>query len=218
MGTYTFGENNLMEKYQDYIIRDGVFIGKFEEMYQKFSDPWHQLKEVDNSYSRLDTVLSLRKLKVEAVLEVGCGLGVFTSYLSQALPNIKIVGMDISKTAVSRASERYPKLKFIACSLNDIDKVICDERYNFDIIILSEVMWYILKDLDMIIEKLRRYFAGKYVIINQTFYKGKQQYGKEYFTNMDEMTQYLQMHPVTYTMAFSDENEISYETHSVFKI
>ena len=35
-----------MEKYQDYVIRDGKFVGKFEEMYQKFDNPWHQ-KEVD---------------------------------------------------------------------------------------------------------------------------------------------------------------------------
>lgn len=31
-----------MDRYQDYVIRDGKFVGKFEEMYQKFDDPWHQ--------------------------------------------------------------------------------------------------------------------------------------------------------------------------------
>ena len=31
-----------MDRYQDYVIKDGKFIGKFEEMYQKFDDPWHQ--------------------------------------------------------------------------------------------------------------------------------------------------------------------------------
>ena len=33
-----------MKRYQDYVIKDGKFIGKFEEMYQKFEDPWHQME------------------------------------------------------------------------------------------------------------------------------------------------------------------------------
>jgi len=32
-------------KYQDFVIKNGRFIGKFEEMYQKFSDPWKLLKK-----------------------------------------------------------------------------------------------------------------------------------------------------------------------------
>ena len=31
-------------KYQDLVIKDEKFVGKFEEMYQKFSDPWNLLK------------------------------------------------------------------------------------------------------------------------------------------------------------------------------
>jgi hypothetical protein len=31
-------------KYSDFVIRNGRFVGKFEEMYQKFSDPWNCLK------------------------------------------------------------------------------------------------------------------------------------------------------------------------------
>ena len=34
-----------MIKYQDLVIKDGNFVGKFEEMYQKFSDPWNLLKK-----------------------------------------------------------------------------------------------------------------------------------------------------------------------------
>ena len=33
-----------MKRYQDYVIKDGKFIVKFEEMYQKFEDPWHQME------------------------------------------------------------------------------------------------------------------------------------------------------------------------------
>ena len=36
-------------KYQDFVIKDGRFIGKFEEMYKKFPDPWQLLKNNSNS-------------------------------------------------------------------------------------------------------------------------------------------------------------------------
>lgn len=155
-----------METYQDYVIKDGKFIGKFEEMYKKFDDPWHQLKEVYNSYSRFNTILSLRKLQAVSVLEVGCGLGAFTNYMSMALPDVQIVGMDISQTAIEKASNSYPELQFFVGDLNEIDNLVCREEHNFDVIVLSETMWYILQSLDKIIEKLKKSFSGKYVIVN----------------------------------------------------
>lgn len=41
--------------YHDYVIKDGVFIGKFEEMYQKFDDPWHQIENMHLYYDKLVT-------------------------------------------------------------------------------------------------------------------------------------------------------------------
>ena len=32
-------------RYQDYVIKDGKFIGDFEGMYRNFDDPWHQSRE-----------------------------------------------------------------------------------------------------------------------------------------------------------------------------
>lgn len=206
-----------METYQDYVIKDGKFVGKFEEMYQKFDNPWKQLDEVNNSYSRLNTILSLRKLEATSVLEVGCGLGAFTNYLSSALPEIRIVGMDISQTAVGRARNSYPKLKFIIGNLKEIEYLDTGED-NPDVIILSEIMWYVLQDLNEIIEKLKRYFSKKYLIINQTFYRGQQEYGREYFTNLNEMFEYMKMDVVGYTTSYLVDNEVSYETHSILKI
>lgn len=64
-----------MDNYQDYVIRDGKFIGKFEEMYQKFDDPWEQIACVGDSYSRHATSLSINSMKLHNILEIGCGLG-----------------------------------------------------------------------------------------------------------------------------------------------
>jgi hypothetical protein len=34
-------------RYQDYVIKSGKFVGKFEEMYSKFSDPWNLLQKIN---------------------------------------------------------------------------------------------------------------------------------------------------------------------------
>ena len=30
------------QRYQDYVIKDGKFVGEFEQMYKDFDDPWEQ--------------------------------------------------------------------------------------------------------------------------------------------------------------------------------
>ena len=54
-----------MERYQDYVIKDGEFVGKFEEMYQKFDNPWHQIEAVQNSYARHATLMSVRNYGIQ---------------------------------------------------------------------------------------------------------------------------------------------------------
>lgn len=207
-----------METYQNYVIKDGKFIGQFEEMYQKFDNPWHQNEVISESYSRLNTVLSLKRLGAKSVLEAGCGLGKFTNYLSNALPDVQIVGMDISETAVHKARETYPSLRFMVGNLVEIDKFLESEDCKFDVIIFSERMWYILPELREIISKLKKTFAGKYIMINQTFYTAGQQYGREFFTNLDEMIAYLGLEVTGYSVIDMKNEYGSYETHSIFKI
>lgn len=45
------------QKYQDYVIKDGRFVGRFDEMYRHFDDPWHQSEPrvAQESYSRWAT-------------------------------------------------------------------------------------------------------------------------------------------------------------------
>ena len=41
-------------RYQDYVIKNGKFVGEFEKMYQNHEDPWNQTKYgfVENNISR----------------------------------------------------------------------------------------------------------------------------------------------------------------------
>ena len=202
-------------RYQDYVIKDGKFVGEFEKMYQECDNPWHQMEEANISYSRADTVNSIHRFKLRNILEAGCGLGYFTAYLAKHCHNACITGMDISDTAIKKAKSNFPQLPFFQGNLSDLDGKMLE---SYDGIIFSEIMWYILDNLDSILKKLKDVLGGGTFIVNQTFYKGGQQYGREFFTNQDEMIRYIGWDVLAKTSAEITDVPSSYETHTVFKI
>ena len=79
-------------------------------------------------------------------------------------------------------------------------------------------MWYILEDLETIIENFSKHHKGKLVIINQTFYQsGQQKYGTNFFTNLDEMINYLPWKVLRKIVIERDDMD-TIETHSVYRI
>lgn len=203
-----------MERYQDWVIKDGKLIGKFEEMYQQFDDPWHQKECIDCSYIRHITNVSIKKYNIHSLLEVGCGLGAFTNFLVQNNQNIDIEGIDISETAIQKAKKSYPDINFKVGDLLGYSE--CKLSYNA--ILLSEMIWFVLQDLNKIIDNLNRNFHDNLVIINQTFYKpGVQKYGREYFTSLDEMCDYLSWNCLEKIIE-ERPNEESIGTHAVFRV
>lgn len=162
-------KNNVYGKecYQDYVIKNGEFIGKFEEIKT-------------------------------------------TNYLVENTPNLDILGIDISETVVRKAKETYSNLKFEVHNVKNIMK----KKITPQGILFAEIMWYILDELDEIINGINKNFTGRLVIINQTFYeKGKQSYGREYFTSMDEMIDYLPWKCMEKIVEYK-ENE--FDAHTVF--
>lgn len=202
-------------RYQDYVIKDGKFVGEFEKMYQECDNPWHQMEEANISYSRADTINSIHRFKLRHVLEAGCGLGYFTAYLAEHCHNVCITGMDISDTAIKKAKSNFPQLTFVQGDLSNLDGKML-ERY--DGIVFSEIMWYILDNLDSILKKIKDVLRGGTLIVNQTFYKSVQQYGREFFTNQDEMIRYIGWDVLAKSFAEIADVPASYETHTVFKI
>jgi predicted TPR repeat methyltransferase len=96
-------------KYQDYVIKDGLLIGKFDEMYQEFIDPWNQTtreKYASEKAVGLNLLSHLKeKFNVERVVELGCGFGEYTSKISDSVT--VTTGIDISETAIEKAKERH---------------------------------------------------------------------------------------------------------------
>ena len=183
-------------KYQDLVIKDGKFVGKFEKMYQNFSDPWNLLKnnKLDGNLNYkiiYDYCNKLKQKKKLTTLEIGCG---FPQISNQLLKNgFKVYGTDISETVIRKSKKKYPKLKnnlFVSNFLN----FSLYEKLDPDIIILSEITWYILPELKQFIKWYRGLKKEVYLIHSLCVYdKNKQKYGKEYFYDLKSIKSFFKL-------------------------
>ena len=185
-------------KYQDYVIKNGKFVGKFEEMYQKFSDPWLLLennKKVSNlnyeiiyNYCYQIRQTHTRKL---ITLELGCGYSQISYHLFKN--NFKVYGTDISKTVINKTKKKYPKIKnnlFVSEFLN----FKLYEKINPDIIILSDISWYVLPELKKFINWFKKLKKRTYLIHSLAVYgKNKQKYGKDYFCDLETIKNFFKL-------------------------
>jgi len=81
----------------------------YEDRYKKdYMDEWPSWKR--ERVRRLVQELPLPE--TGSVLDFGCGNGVFSDVLRQALPGWKVYGSDLSDTAVSNARKRFPHCTF----------------------------------------------------------------------------------------------------------
>lgn len=68
--------------YHDYVIKDGVFVGQFEEMYKNCDDPWEQKKSIVQ-FHKMACLASVESIKPSRVLEIGCGLDYLTDFYNR---------------------------------------------------------------------------------------------------------------------------------------
>jgi SAM-dependent methyltransferase len=183
-------------RYQDYVIRDGRFIGKFEEMYQNSTDvPWHQDKTVNAIFSDL-TVAILKRRRVGSLLDVGCGLGYMTERMRRQIPQLKrVVGIDVSDTAISSARRMFPKIEFHAATLESLPG---DER--FEVVVSKDVIWYVLENLAAYLASLVRR-SSRWVYIGQSFPERRPFYGEGILPDAAALISYIQ--GCSYRIAYS---------------
>jgi len=199
-----------METYHDYVIKDGQFIGKFEEMYRKFDNPWTQVQQ-PNPYARQAGILHLQKYGIRSLLECGSGLGYYSDMIYRQT-GIVPKGIDISHTAVENAKKLFPHLD------SNVDVVQNLHNYrDCEAILFAEITWYILPDLNLLFREMLAHFAGKYFINNLVFYKGTQKYGTEYFNSLQEFIDYVPFKMLAYCEASTTEDS-TIETSSIFRI
>ena len=194
-----------MNNYQDYVIKDGKYIGEFEKMYFEIDDPWLQ------SQRCLDTTRSvalnwLSNLKVSRVIEFGSGLGFFTSQISKL--GFNVLGLDISNTAVQKAKESFPEIDFRVGSVTDYNLI---RDFQPEVFIFPEVTWYILDQLSDLLIFLKTEFPDAYVIHFLTTYRqGVQQYGNHFFTDNNGIMKYFDVNVIEYgQLSITGKSEIS---------
>lgn len=174
--------------YQDYVIKDGLLVGEFEQMYQDYDDPWEQTTREEFASEKAVTLNLIKKLNAQRVIELGCGLGHFTKKIADL--GVNALGVDISETAIKKARSKYLNCNF---ELGDILDYHIFRKYNPDIIVMAEITWYVLEKLDNFLQFLRKEFPYTYLIhLLTTYAVGIQKYGNEKFTDLKEIMSYFE--------------------------
>lgn len=183
-------------KYQDYVIKNGKLIGKFEEMYKNCPDPWNLLKKNENKLNLnyhviLNYCEQLKTSKNLIVLEIGCGYPQIISELH--LRKFKVYGTDISETVIKNSKKKYPKIKknlFVSHFLN----LKLYEKINPDIIILSDISWYVLPELKKFIKWFKNLKKEVCLIHSLAVYsKDIQKYGRDYFYDLKTIKSFFKL-------------------------
>lgn len=174
---------------KDYIFKktkNGLeYVGDFEGLYKHEKEPWGQIS--DPYYNRRNHVIieALRKLNPSSVLDVGCGLGQVTQLINIMITK-NVLGIDISQEAINKAEKLFPTVDFQR--LNIITEEL-DNRY--DAIVMSGVLWYLLNDLDLVMQTLNNALEYQgHLVLFQTFIPN-QQYGLDKIDGFHGWFKYL---------------------------
>ena len=195
-------------KYQDYVIKNGKFIGEFEEMYRDFDDPWNQKKIEIHKEEKKICLEFIKNSNFKKIIEFGCGLGSFTNQISRYCNNL--TGIDISETAIKKAKKSYPHIKFRIGRFPDLEFL---KDFNPDCILMPEITWYVLEELDQLISFLKKQMPQTFLVHTLMVYKKEtQNYGKSSFTNLEEILSYFDMNYVDYGKFESEDNDGSGRT------
>ncbi len=187
-----------LKTYNSFIIKNNKFIDNYDEMYQKSTDvPWQQdqisnLLDVKMFRYKLANYFQQENIKINGMCELGCGLGFFLDYIS-ILAN-KSYGIDVSTTAIRKATKTFPKIKF-GCF--DIRRKIKSEnifdKTSFDMTVERGTLWYVIEEYEMFIENMIT-MSNKYICFHQNFRHLKNKYfiGHEIFPTPASFVNYLQ--------------------------
>lgn len=129
----------MPEPYHRYVYDEErrILVGAFEEMYRNEEregyDSWHQ-EDLGQTWRSLGLAL-IHSRAPESILDVGCGKGAFTARFHAK----RILGLDVSDTALGRARVRNPDAEFRCLRAEEISSL--DER--FDLAVCLEVLSYV---------------------------------------------------------------------------
>lgn len=140
-------------RHNDFLFRkngkDIALIRDFEGMYTHCEDPHGQSQAVDNlSYelvlatlNRAVSMVAKNTRYPAAIIDIGCGLGYFTARIKQRFPDLRVCGVDISRTAINRARLIAPDCVFRRIDLKALGTELEDLK-RFDIAVTLDTLYY----------------------------------------------------------------------------
>lgn len=165
------------------------YAGDFDGLYRAMHDPWGQSGEHPRmkeyyAYSRTILVGTLQGLHWSGtgwhrLLEVGCGSGYVVDCIKNHQPKHVVHGCDISHAAVERAWARFPTRFFFRLDITGPVEDYHFHRANYDVVILSQILWYVLADLPSVFHNCSRLLTPGGRLIIQTAFLDNQEYGKD---------------------------------------
>lgn len=133
----------------------------FERLYARRSDPWALAVSPMAQQRYLGIIDALtRYTPCETLLDIGCGEGHFTRYLGGMAR--RVVGIDVSPSALARAANHSPNIDFVCAGI---------EEYTtgepFDVVTAVEVLYYV-QPVHLALDRVLR--LGRHVLV--TYSKG----------------------------------------------
>jgi SAM-dependent methyltransferase len=145
------------------------FLRRFEEMYRNCEDPHgqsHELQRIDYQFvlAVIDRAHASIGREDPRLLDVGCGIGYFTSHVKRAFPQSQVSGCDISPTAIEKARARAPECAFSTADLRDRASLPAGE---YDILFALHVLCYFTdEEIRGVIRNVRALAApGGYLLV-----------------------------------------------------
>lgn len=116
----------------------------YESRYENgYMDEWPD----DQKHRVFEIVRSLSLIDSGSVVDFGCGNGVFTDVLRQALPGWKVFGCDISEQAILNAQSRFPQCSFFVSDETKLGDL------KFDFLFSHHVLEHVF-DINKIIKQI----------------------------------------------------------------
>ena len=92
-------------------------------------------------YNRQVDLIDDRVGSIDRILEIGCAEGVHSQMLLEAFPRARLLGIDLSDTAVKKCRSRVPEDRCRIVSA-DATEYLHEITGSFDVIVWSETLYY----------------------------------------------------------------------------
>jgi SAM-dependent methyltransferase len=137
---------------------------KLERLY-RVEDPWHMGSAKEQArFDWTNRLISTHLAPLDTILEIGCGEGHQSQYLSQVCG--RLYGIDVSSRAVRRARKRCLDAKFAVG--DPFDFCLPEMPPAVDLVVACEVLYYV-KDVPRFLERISG--LGRACLV--TYYQGQ---------------------------------------------